>query len=212
MNDVKPRTPFFERDTQRLLTLTDGVFSIVLTLMVFNIALPKDSSIEGLERALMRLWPSFVSFGISIGLVGIYWSAHHSMFRFIEKTTHELVWLNMLFLASVALIPFSTTLLAAHHDNPVALAVYGASLILVGLTLLPLRNHATRHHRLVPPDLPDNVIRYGRSRILVGIFGYSLATGFAFVEPRFALVGFAALPWLYILSPVQRAWLRLYDL
>ena len=204
--------PFFERDTQRLLTLTDGVFSFVLTLMVFNISLPRDVSGENLESALWRLWPSFLSFAISVGLVGIYWSAHHSMFRFIETTTHELVWLNMLFLAAVALIPFSTTLLAAHHDKPIALTVYGLSLVFVGLTLLPLWHHATTCHRLVRADTPPNVVRYGRSRIVAGLVGYSLATLFAYIEPRFALVGFAALPLLYILPPIQRFWLRLYDL
>ena len=176
MSGLPQQPSIFGGETHRLSALTDGVFSIVMTLMVFNISLPKDRPSGNLTMALLGLWASFLAYGISFGLVGIYWSAHHSMFRFIQRTSHELVWLNIVFLAFVALVPFSTTLLAAHHSEPVALIVYGGNLILIGLSLLPLWWHATVGGRLVQRDLPVAVVRYGKSRILVGIIGYGLAT------------------------------------
>ena len=212
MSGLPQQPSIFGGETHRLSALTDGVFSIVMTLMVFNISLPKDRPSGNLTMALLGLWASFLAYGISFGLVGIYWSAHHSMFRFIQRTSHELVWLNIVFLAFVALVPFSTTLLAAHHSEPVALIVYGGNLILIGLSLLPLWWHATVDRRLVQRDLPDAVVRYGRSRILVGIIGYGLATVLALCSTEMSFVLFALVPLMYIVPPVQRAWLRFYGL
>lgn len=198
--------------TQRLLALTDGVFSIVMTLMVFNIALPKERPGDDLGRDLLALWPSFVAYGISFGLVGIYWSAHHSIFGFIRRTSHELIWFNIVFLAVVSLIPFSTTLVSTHHADRVALAVYGGNLVLIGLSLLPLWLHATRRRRLVDPALPASVVGYGVSRILGGTAGYTVATACSFLSPPAALVLFALVPLPYLVPSMTRRWLRLFGL
>jgi uncharacterized membrane protein len=210
---TSPQPPsIFGGETHRLSALTDGVFSIVMTLMVIDLALPKDRPTEALSRALLDLWPNFLAYAISFGLLGIYWLAHHGMFRFIRRTSHELVWLNVVFLAFVSLVPFSTAVLSAHHTEPLALGIYGGTLTLIGLALLPLWLHATRGRRLVDPDLPEGVVRYGFSRVLVGVVGYSLATILAVVRPWLGLVVFAAVPLLYILPPVQVFWWRRFGL
>ena len=205
-------TPFHGGGTQRLSALADGVFSIVLTLLVFEITPPKDHTPDDLAKMLVGLWPSFLAFGISVGLVGIYWSAHHSMFRLIERTDHALNWLNLLVLAVVSLLPFSTRLIANFHTDPVALAFYGGNLIAVGLSLLALWLHAAAGHRLVAESMSRGTLWYGVSRCLVGTFGYGLATALAFASTAAALVIFASVPMLYILPSAQRVWLRLFGL
>jgi uncharacterized membrane protein len=77
---------------------------------------------------LLNLWPSFVAYAISFGMAGIYWSANHNMFRFIKRSSHELHWLTILFLAWVSLLPFSTGLVARFHDDVTALVFYGINL------------------------------------------------------------------------------------
>jgi uncharacterized membrane protein len=198
--------------TARHEALADGVFAIVMTLLVFELAPPKDRMSSGLEQALSDLGPSFVAYAISVGLVGIYWSAHHAMFLVIERTDLALNWLNLLFLAVVSLVPFSTRLLALHGSHPLAIAIYGANLGLVGLALLTLWSHATHDHRLIPESTLSGMVAYGRSRCLVGVVGYGLATALAWVDPRISLGMFALVPLLYILPPIQGVWSRAFGI
>jgi uncharacterized membrane protein len=192
--------------------LADGVFSIVMTLLVFEITPPKDRPVADLGRMLFDLWPSFLAFVISVGLVGIFWSAHRSQFQVIRRTDHGLNWLNLTFLAVVSLLPFSTRLIANYHAEPLALAVYGVNLSLIGLALLAVWRHATAGRRLVDEAMTDAAVRYGYSRCLVGAFGYGLGAALAFVSTPVALAVFAAVPLLYIIPSVQRAWLGRFGL
>jgi uncharacterized membrane protein len=196
----------------RLEALTDGVFAIVMTLVVFNISLPKDKPITNLRQALFDLWPSFVAYAVSFGMAGIYWSASHNMFRCIRRSSHELVWLTILFLAFISLLPFSTGLLARFHDDVTALVFYGGNLELIGLSLLWLWCHSTRNRQLTDPNLPDAVVRFGQSRILTGIIGYGIATGLAFWTTTAALAVFLLVPLLFVLPPVLRLWTSKYGL
>jgi uncharacterized membrane protein len=206
------RHAIFGSELKRLEALTDGVFAIVMTLMVFNLALPKDRPITSLRHELLDLWPSFLAYAISFGMAGIYWSANHNMFRFIKRTSHELIWLTMLFLAFVSLLPFSTGILARFNDDPTALLFYGGNLELIGLSLFWIWCHSTRGRRLTDPSLPGSVIRFGRSRILAGIVGYGVATSLALVNTTAALTIFLLIPCLFIIPTVQRWWTSKYGL
>ena len=212
MSGPRAENPFTAGETNRHEALADGVFSIVMTLLVFEIMPPKDRPDLDVGRMLLGLWPSFLAFAISVGLVGIFWTAHRSQFRVIRRSDHGLNWLNLLFLAAVSLLPFSTRLVAGRHGEPPALAVYGANLSLIGLTLLAVWHHATAGRRLVDEGLPESAVRYGYSRCLVGACGYALGAALAFVSPPLALSVFAGVPMLYILPAWQRAWLRRYGL
>ena len=125
---MEDKHALFGSGIHRLEALTDGVFAIVMTLMVFSISLPRDKEITALREELLNLWPSFVAYAISFGMAGIYWSANHNMFRFIKRSSHELHWLTILFLAWVSLLPFSTGLVARFHDDVTALVFYGINL------------------------------------------------------------------------------------
>jgi uncharacterized membrane protein len=137
-------------------------------------------------------------------MAGIYWSANHNMFRFIKRSSHELHWLTILFLAWVSLLPFSTGLMARFHDDVTALVFYGINLELIGLSLFWIWCHATRNRRLTDPQLPDAVIRFVQSRIVTGIVGYGAATALAFVNTMAALIVFLLIPSLFIVPVLQR--------
>ena len=77
----------FGSGLRRLEALTDGVFAIVMTLMVFNLALPKDKPITSLRRELLDLWPNFLAYAISFG-IGRYLLVRESQYVSIHQT-HE---------------------------------------------------------------------------------------------------------------------------
>lgn len=104
-------------DTNRIEAFSDAVMAIAITLLVIELAVPhlKDYP-EGttLFGALLEQWPSYVAYAISFLVLGETWANHHNRFRYIARTDHVLLFLNLLFLMFYALTPFSAALLAEY--------------------------------------------------------------------------------------------------
>ncbi len=99
--------------TTRIEALSDGVFAIAMTLMIFYIKVPQVPServTAELTRRLLDLWPQFLVYVISFVMLGVYWVGHHNQYRHIRRTNRILLWINNALLLSVTLIPFSTSL------------------------------------------------------------------------------------------------------
>ncbi|MGE0538482.1 MAG: TMEM175 family protein [Pirellulales bacterium] len=118
-------------DTERMEYFSDAVIAIVATLLVVDLKPPRSENLAGatLRDALAHDSPNFVAFAVSFVFIGIAWAAHHDMFRYIRRTNHVLLILNLIFLMAIALQPFSTALVAEHYGKPdertAALVYYG---------------------------------------------------------------------------------------
>ena len=122
----------------RIEALTDGVFAVAMTLLVLDIKVPElqqPLATAELPLKLVALWPKFLSYTISFVILGVYWVGHHVQLSFIRRADRPLLWINILFLLWVALVPFSTALLSEYSNTRLAIAIYGANLIAIGLTL-----------------------------------------------------------------------------
>ena len=131
---VPPRTtPAGEglRSPSRIEALSDGVFAIILTLLVLEIAVPSNLSSQSLREVLSELRPTMVAWVISFLIAGMYWVAHRDLFARIRVVNRDLVWLNLLFLLPVSLIPFAASVLGEYPDEPIALHIYGVIVIAV---------------------------------------------------------------------------------
>src|SRR3989344_1332698 len=127
---------------ERLHGLADGIFAIVMTLLVFNLRVP---SIFGsvtdadLWYQLRLLLPEFASYFLSFLVLATYWMAHNYIITiFTKNVTRTLAYLNVPFFMFVALIPFSTQLLSSYYFSQVAIVVYGVNVIVIGLILVLL--------------------------------------------------------------------------
>ena len=124
---------------ERFITFSDGVFAIVITIMVFElkvpeITLPDIPSDHLLWGKLSKMALKFFGFFISYGIVGHYWSVHHRIYGYALKYTTALLWINLGFLLTVALLPFSSALLgdySSHTDMQLPYAVYVLNICLV---------------------------------------------------------------------------------
>jgi uncharacterized membrane protein len=121
-------------DPARVLALSDGVFAIIITLLVLEVHVPELDQGQSLNQALGELRPSLVAFVISFVLAGMYWVGHRDLFALIRRTDRGLVWLNVLYLLPLCLLPFAAGLLGRYDREPVALRVYG--LLLVAIAVL----------------------------------------------------------------------------
>lgn len=185
----------------RVEALTDGVFAIAMTLLVFGITIPtvpQGSPAAVLQQKLLQLWPKFLTYGISFIMLGIYWVGHHNQFHYITRTDRMLLWLNLFFLMSIGLIPFSTTLLGEYPTQQTAVVFYGANLILVGGILYAHWRYATNLHRLVSHDIHEEVINLAKRRIVTGPVVFLVAIGLSFFSTAAAIVLYALAPLLYL--------------
>ena len=121
-------------DTDRTEYFSDAIIAIAATLLVVDLKPPRSENLAGatLWDALAHDSPSFVAFAVSFVFIGIAWAAHHDMFRYIRRTNHVLLILNLIFLMAIALQPFSTALIAEHYGKPTEMT---AALVYYGILL-----------------------------------------------------------------------------
>jgi uncharacterized membrane protein len=134
---------------ERLLTFTDGVFAIIITILVLEMKVPDLASAKPLSDALVEIRPTFVAFVISFLLVGMYWVGHRSSFAQVRYIDRNTIWLNLLFLLPVAMVPFAAALLGEYQSEPTALHLYGLVLITATLLRLALDSYIYRHPGLL---------------------------------------------------------------
>ena len=129
---------------QRLEAFSDGVFAIVITLLILDIKIP-DVQPTALRVALVHILPQLVTYILSFFIVGLYWHLHHQVATQIKLIDGAFIWLNLVWLLFVSVLPFPTALLGRYPLQPIPLTIYGINLILVNVTgfviLVFFKNH-----------------------------------------------------------------------
>jgi uncharacterized membrane protein len=190
-------------DTSRLETFADGVMAIAITLLIIEVAVPHVESDGSLARALGRQWPSYAAYVVSFLTIGIIWVNHHHMFTLIERSTHTfLVW-NVVFLMTIAALPWSTALVAEYlleeAHRTVATMVYGGTMVSIAVMFNVVWRYAAGGHRLLRDGVdPVELEKINRS-YLAGPVVYAVATLLALVTPWISLAVYAALALYYLL-------------
>jgi uncharacterized membrane protein len=132
--------------------LSDGVFAIVLTLLVLNIGvpnIPENLVVTELSAALLSLRPKYLGYFLSFVVIGTFWLIHHSIFRSIGAYDRVLLLLNFLFLMFVAFVPFPTSLLGEYGDHRLPVAIYAGTLAAGRPLLTAIHWYVSRNDRLV---------------------------------------------------------------
>src|SRR5919204_1756238 len=126
------------RRLDRIAALSDGVFAIAMTLIVLEIRVPEPPPIHtesDLWTALQGLAPRLVTYFLSFLTLGIFWNGQQTQLNMFATADRDLTWLHLGFLATVALMPFSTSLLAEFITFRLALLLYLGNILLLGLLL-----------------------------------------------------------------------------
>jgi uncharacterized membrane protein len=187
-------------DPARVMALSDGVFAIIITLLVLEIRVPDLTGDQRLAEALSEIRPSFVAFLISFLVVAISWTGHRDLFAFIRLTDRYLVWLNVLYMLPLSLLPFGAALLARYGQERVALTLYGFLLLAIALTRLFIWVYATNRPRLMSEPIDRRSRRRGALLVLLPAALYVLAILFAGTAPIASLWIYAGAPILYFVA------------
>ena len=186
------------RAMPRVLALSDGVYAIAMTLLVLEVAVPQVVQSE-LFNQLTELSFKLLIYAISFVILGIYWVAHHYMFRVFRHANYTLMWINISHLLVIALVPFAAAFLSQYPRAQVAVIVYGAILGIAAAILYVMWWYATGH-RLVDSDLPPGLERYIRRRLAAGPLATFVAIAISFVSIEASIALYAILPPAYILQ------------
>lgn len=196
-----------EISKSRIETLTDGIFAIVMTLLVLEITVPNLTHSEliagELSKRLLELWPVILSYSISFIILGFFWINHHDQFHYIKRANRVFVWITIFYLMFIAFIPFSTALLGEYTDQQISVVVYGINIAMAGFWASIQWWYATKEHRLVDSDLDMNFIKIMSRRGVIGIISYLIAVVLSFASIYVSLVLFMVIP-VYYLVPAQK--------
>ena len=119
---------------ERLSTFSDGVFAVLITVLVLELRPPERPTFE----ALLALWPTWLSYSVSYLFIAIVWANHHYLMRYASEATPRLLWFNFAHLFSISLLPLSTAWMAVSELAPQPVAFYAAVFFLVNATYIAL--------------------------------------------------------------------------
>ncbi len=159
---------------QRLNAFSDGVFAVIITIMVFLLKPPQYPTFS----ELWKLWPTALSYGLSYLFVAIAWVNHHYLLRHAKLATIPLIWSNFAQLFSVSLVPFSTAWIAQTRLAPVPVFIYAAIFLMVNITYLILVWQALCTDQSVGITMKTMRIMNMRSFFTIGLFIIAMLLAF----------------------------------
>jgi uncharacterized membrane protein len=183
----------------RLENFTDAVLAILTTILVLDLKAPSFSgsaTVGDYFQAFGPLWPKFFSFTLSFVVLAVYWINHHYFFRYVEKVTTKVLWLNILLLFIISFIPFSASLLGSHLDGLFPIVFYATNTLLAATSFYFLRSYVYRNKLYSCNDI-DAIKTFGPWKSLPGIIVSLLAIFTAFMSPYVALFFLALYPVIY---------------
>ena len=175
----------------RLEAFSDGVITILITIMVLELHIPHEAT----WSALGPLVPIFLTYVLSFVFLGIYWNNHHHMLHAADRINGKVLWANLHLLFWLSLIPFVTGWMGQNHYTPIPTAAYGIVMLFAGLAYYILA------HTLVAEQGPDSRLaraigrdRKGKLSVVLWVIGI----GLAFVNPWLAVAVYVgvAMMWL----------------
>ncbi len=178
-------------EKNRLEAFSDGVLAIIITIMVLDLKVPHEASLD----ALKPLLPVFLTYVLSFIYLGIYWNNHHHLLKAARKVNGAMMWANLHLLFWLSLFPFTTGWMGENHFQPVPTAIYGAVLLLAAIAYYILQS------LIVAGEGCDSKLAKSLGRDLKGKMSpvlYAVAVVLAFVSPFVSncVYAFVALMWL----------------
>lgn len=134
MDDKAIAVPYPRGTPERLSMFSDGVFAVLITVLVLELRPPELPTF----KALLLLWPTWLSYAVSYLFIAIVWINHHHLLRYATESTPRLMWFNFAHLFSVSLLPLSTAWMAVSKLAPQPVAFYAGVFFLVNATYIAL--------------------------------------------------------------------------
>ncbi|PWU04742.1 MAG: hypothetical protein C5B52_00965 [Bacteroidetes bacterium] len=175
---------------ERMILFSDAVFAIAITLLVIDIRVPElhdHITDKAILASLAPLVLKFIGFILSFFLIALFWTVHHRIFTFVETYTPRLLWLNLLYLFSIILMPFSSSLYGEYFGDIqflVPYTVYVLNICLIGVTnFMLLRYIGNPKNNIANKALTPEILRVGMLRTVISPAVFFISLLFTFLTP-----------------------------
>ena len=192
---------FFPLD--RFNAFSDGVFAIVITLLVLELPVPPDGAL--VLPALAESWLDFLGYAISFAFVGGIWLSHAGLTKYMKRGDAVFFRLNLVMLLFVTLLPFTTQLMVAHTkavDASAAVAIYGVNLFVAGSLITALLYYAAHDRHLVVDDVADDIVSRAYRQRRVYLILTALSVVVALFAPLVAVASYIILAVAFLIQPL----------
>jgi uncharacterized membrane protein len=181
----------------RLEAFSDGVFAVIITIMVLELKAPHGTELE----AFRPLLPGFLTYILSYIFLGIYWNNHHHLLHVVDRISGGSMWANLHLLFWLSLVPFVTGWMGENHFAALPTAAYGLVLLLAGVAFLIFEKQLLRAGN---PRLAAAIGKDLKGKLSAVM--YSIGIPLAFVRPWIADIIYAsvALMWLVPDTRIER--------
>jgi TMEM175 potassium channel family protein len=208
---MEPSKPAYnlEISTQRLEAFSDGVFAIAITLLVLEIKVPDHAALAGssLGDYLWHYWPKYFAYILSFISIGIYWANHHYLFKLFKRTDHIFNMLNVLFLMTIAFLPFPTAVLGEYILEPAhkqtAITFYCLGIAMPAVCWLAFWLYGSFKGRLTDHHLKDTFISQLTRRFILSNVLYISAVIISLIDSTTAITLNVVITLLYLLPPAK---------
>src|SRR5215211_7639673 len=177
--------------TSRVETFSDGVISIIITIMVLSLKLPDfkhDDTTLRMRHYLEELLPYFGAYAFSFMMIGIFWTNHHHMFHLLGRINEVLIWQNLFFLFWMSLIPIATAMVGANPKLSESIAIYGFVMMMTTLAFTIMRIYTPRKglvHKSDDEAMGKKIYTVSlkaRTKSYIGTAAYLLSIPLAFIS------------------------------
>jgi len=186
--------------TDRIKTLTDGVFAIAMTLLALSLELPQAQDPAGnffIVDLLIKQYDLLYNYFLSFILLAFFWIDHHNQFHYYRETDNNHLWINLFLLMFVALVPFTTVVVGDYPQYGAADIIFAVNIILISLLNFLNYWYAKRCGYLIA-SLPGVIDSRIRKRVFLVVGVCLLAAILAMVYPPFSSFTFLLIPFLMI--------------
>ena len=192
------------RRVDRLAGISDGIFAVAMTLLVLSLAVPalgSGATEAELWQKLRELGPGIVIYTMSFMTLGIFWVGQQTQMSQLERSDRHYTWIQLGFLFSVTLVPFSTQLLAHFPALRTALVEYWLNIALLGGMLLVSLEYGLRAG-LFSEGMKAEQARLIRGRVMIAQVLYAIAVALSLVLPTYVSIAvFVLIQLNYVLAP-----------
>lgn len=194
------------KNLERLTALSDGVFAVAMTLLVLDLHAPAAELIHSetdLLHALGRVAPRLITYAMSFLTLGIFWVGQQVQLNMLTRSNRDYTWLQLIFLLTITLVPFTTALLAELLTYRVALIVYWFNILATGVAIYASWKYA-QSAGLVKPEIPHEIQIALDRRVIIAQTLYAIGAALCFFSTWWSIGFIVTVQLIYAIGPKFR--------
>ncbi|MDK2951035.1 MAG: potassium channel family protein [Kosmotogales bacterium] len=190
----------------RLEAITDGIFAIVMTLLILNLEIPPTGILTSndLLNGILNILPQIINYAVTFLLLSIFWIIHIHQIRMIKHTDKVHLILNFFFLFFITLFPFTTSLMGDFPDLYASEALFHLNVFAAYLFACLQWRYATKRAHFLKEEFSKEEIATESLKNKILLFVPLIITVLGFFLPIISSLLFVSIPFILLFINITR--------